>query len=99
VQVNLRMSIEKVVDLPRLMAERLSAITWISFPRGWLTTTSARNATNSADVCRAAVLPSTSPVLVSNAYKDSVPCRKYSKPCRSARPGESGNTGSLRSSA
>src|SRR5215468_12186230 len=46
-----------------------------------------------------AVLPSTSPVLVSNAaYRDSVPCRTYSKPCRSARPGE-GNTGSLRSSA
>src|SRR6266849_8744748 len=35
---------------------------------------SARNATNSADVCRTAVLPSTSPVLVSNAaYRDSVP--------------------------
>src|ERR1700690_602937 len=61
---------------------------------------SVRNATNSAAVCRAAVLPSTSPVLVSNAaYNDSVPCRKHSKPCRSARPGESGNTGSLRSSA
>src|SRR5437660_11194653 len=46
---------------------------------------SARNATNSGEVCRAAVFPSTSPVLVSNAaYRDSVPCRKYSKPCRSA---------------
>ena len=57
---------------------------------------SARNATNSADVCRTAVFPSTSPVLVSNAaYKDSVPCRKYSKPCRSARPGESESECSL----
>src|SRR5271169_6425227 len=32
------------------------------------------------------VLPSASPVLVSNAaYRDSVLCRKYSKPCRSRR--------------
>ena len=75
-------------------------MTWISLPLGWLATMSVRNATNSAEVWRAAVLPSTSPVLVLNAaYSDSVPCRKYSKPCRSARPGDSGSTGSLRSSA
>ena len=44
--------------------------------------------------------PAPSPVLVLNAaYSDSVPCRKYSKPWRSARPGDSGSTGSLRSSA
>jgi hypothetical protein len=30
------------------------------------------------------------------AYSDSVPWRKYSKPWRSARPGDSGNTGSNR---
>ena len=34
---------------------------------GWFTTRSVRKATNSADVCRSAVLPSTSPVLVLNA--------------------------------
>jgi hypothetical protein len=35
---------------------------------------SARNATNSAEVCRVAVLPNISPVLVLNAaYNDSVP--------------------------
>src|ERR1700745_2377581 len=59
-----------------LCADRLSAITWISLAAGWLTTMSARKATNSAEVCRAAVLPSTSPVLVLNAaYRDNVPCR------------------------
>src|SRR6516162_2615001 len=42
----------------------------------------------------------TSPVRVfSAAYSESVPWRKYSKPCRSALPGESGKTGSSRSSA
>jgi hypothetical protein len=36
-----------------------------------LTTLSDKKATNSADVCRAAVSPSTSPVLVLNAaYRD-----------------------------
>ena len=44
------------------------------FAAGWWTTMSMRKATNSADVCRAAVLPSTSPVLVLKAaYSDSVP--------------------------
>ena len=57
-----------------LCAERLSAITWISRPLGWLTTRSVRNATNSAEVCRCAVLPNTSPVFVLNAaYRDNVP--------------------------
>lgn len=52
------------------------------------------------DVWLVAVLPKTSPVLVLKAaYSESVPCRKYSKPYRSARPGVSGSTGSLRSSA
>ena len=46
------------------------------------------------------VLPITSPVSVLKAAcSDSVPCLKYSNPWRSARPGDSGNTGSLRSSA
>src|ERR1700719_276 len=59
-----------------------------------------RKSTNSALVCRAVVLPMTSPVRVSSAaYSESVPGRKYSKPCRSALPGESGKTGSSRSSA
>src|SRR5262252_423038 len=59
-----------------LCADRLSAITWISWVAGWLTTMSVRKATNSDEVCRAAVLPSTSPVLVLNAaYSDSVPWR------------------------
>jgi hypothetical protein len=49
---------------------------------------------------RSAVLPSTLPVLMlSAAYNDSVPWRQYSNPCRSARPGDSGNTGSKRSNA
>ena len=53
-----------------------------------------------AEVWRCAVRPSTSPVLVLKAaYSDSVPCLKYSKPWRSARPGDKGRTGSLRSSA
>src|SRR5258708_28418733 len=40
----------------------------------------------------------TSPVRVSSAaYNERVPCRKYSKPCRSALPGERGKTGSSRS--
>src|SRR4051812_11832605 len=75
-------------------------MTWISLPRGWLATMSVRKATNSAEVWRAAVLPITSPVLVLKAaYSDSVPCLKYSNPCRSTRPGDSGSTGSLRSNA
>src|ERR1700738_856361 len=42
----------------------------------------------------------TPPLRVSSAaYSESVPGRKYSKPCRSARPGESDKTGSSRSSA
>jgi hypothetical protein len=67
VQVNLRMSSRNSLTCPVLWAERLSAITWISLPRGWLTTMSVRKATNSAEVWRAAVLPNTSPVLVLNA--------------------------------
>ena len=35
----------------------------------------------------------------SAAYKDNVPLRRYSKPCRSSRPGDNGSTGSRRSSA
>ena len=35
--------------------------------RGWLTTRSVKKASNSAEVCRAAVLPSTTPVLVLKA--------------------------------
>lgn len=55
---------------------------------------SLRKATNAAEVWRVAVLPNTSPVLVLKAaYSDSVPCLKYSKPWRSARPGDSGRTG------
>src|SRR4029077_3595923 len=100
VQVDIGCRSKNSVTCLVLCADRLSAITWISLAAGWLTTMSARKATNSAEVCRAAVLPSTSPVLVLNAaYRDNVPCRCYSKPCRSARPGDSGRTGSLRSSA
>src|SRR5947209_13241267 len=33
------------------------------------------------------------------AYRERVPCRKYSNPCRSALPGDRGNTGSSRSKA
>jgi hypothetical protein len=44
--------------------------------RGWFATMSVRNATNSADVWRVAVFPSTSPVFVLNAaYSESVPWR------------------------
>ncbi len=44
--------------------------------------------------------PALRPVLVLKAaYSDSVPCRKYSKPWRSARPGDSGKHRSLRSNA
>src|SRR3954468_19209984 len=75
-------------------------MTWISLPLGWVATMSVKKATNSAEVWRCAVRPSTSPVLVLKAaYSDSVPCLKYSKPWRSARPGDKGRTGSLRSSA
>jgi hypothetical protein len=63
-------------------------------------TTVVRNCTKSALVCRAVVWPTTVPVWGSSAaYSESVPCRWYSKPCRSARPGDIGNTGSKRSSA
>jgi hypothetical protein len=75
VQVNIGVSSHERGDLV-LCADRLSAITCISMAAGWSTTMSARKATNSAEVCRAAVLPSTSPVLVlSAAYRDSVPWR------------------------
>ena len=67
VQMNLRVRFQEVFDRLLLWAERLSAITWISLPRGWLITMSVRKATNSAEVCRSAVLPSTSPVLVLKA--------------------------------
>jgi len=64
------------LHLRGLWAERLSAITWISLLRGWLIMMSVRRATNSAELSRAAVLPSTSPVLVLKAtHSDSVPCR------------------------
>ena len=99
-QVNLRMSIQKFVGLPRFSGREIVGNHVDLFAARMVDGDVRQAATNSADVFRTAVLPSTSPVLVSNAaYRDSVPFRKYSKPCRSARPGESGNTGSLRSSA
>ena len=50
-QVNLGMSSQKVVDLSRLMGgEVVGNPRRISLPRGWLTTMSARKATNSAEV-------------------------------------------------
>jgi hypothetical protein len=44
---------------------------------GLVATMSLRKAANSAEVCRSAAFPKTSPVLVWNAvyYKESVPCR------------------------
>ena len=45
-------------------------------------------------------LPEGTPLCVSSdTYSDCVPRRTYSKPCRSARPGDSGKIGSRRSSA
>lgn len=59
-----------------LMVERLSRMMWISRRGGWRATRSERNGTNSSLVWRAAVLPTTAPVAVSNAaYSDRVPCR------------------------
>ena len=50
--------------------------------------TSSKKATKSRLVWRAAVLPCTRPVLVSSAaYSESVLCRKYSNPWRSAQAG------------
>ena len=64
---------QELLDQVGLWAERLSAIMWISLPRGWLTTRSVRSATNSAEVCRAAVLPSTSPVFVLEPFLTNTP--------------------------
>src|SRR4051812_28801527 len=56
-------------------------------------TTSPRKSTKSALVWRAAVFPCTRRLFVTSAaYSDNVPWRAYSNPCRSARPGHSGNT-------
>lgn len=54
-------------DTPGFMSERLSAMMWISLPAGWVATTSARNATNSALVWRLAVFPTMAPLVVSSA--------------------------------
>ena len=59
-----------------LRVERLSAMTWISRRRGWDATTSARNSTKAALVCRGTVCPTILPVRVLSAANiESVPCR------------------------
>jgi hypothetical protein len=47
VEVEFGVSGEELLNPPGLIADRLSAITWISWPRGWLATKSVRKATNS----------------------------------------------------
>ena len=81
---------QEILDRCALVVERLSAITWISFAARLVDHDVCEERDELGGVCRAAVLPSTSPVFVLKAaYKDSVPCRKYSNPWRSARPGDS----------
>src|ERR1700730_9285267 len=59
-----------------LCADRLSRITWISCAQLLLVASRPRKSTNSWEVWRGAVLPSTCPLFTSRAaYHDSVPCR------------------------
>ena len=51
------MSTEERLDRLGRVAERLSAMTWISLPRGGWPAISVKRATNSANVWRGAVLP------------------------------------------
>lgn len=79
--VNRRLLGQERADLLGLVRREVVGNDTNSLPRGWLATMSLRRDTSSAEVWRAAVLPSTSPVLVLKvAYRDSVLCLKYSKP-------------------
>jgi hypothetical protein len=75
-QVKLPMSIEKGFDRLALVRREVAGDHLDLFASRLISHDVVRNATNSAEVWRAAVLPSTSPVLVLKAaYKESVPWR------------------------